>query len=168
MALGWPQWIVLAVAAQRLVEVAWAQRNTKLLLAQGGREIGAGHYPLFILLHGGWLVALFVLVPADQPVQAIIIALFTILQTARIWVVASLGPYWTTRVITVPGQALVKRGPYRFVRHPNYLIVAGEIALLPLAFGNWPIALLFSIANAILLWHRIGVENSALAERRSL
>lgn len=161
-------WITLGlVALQRLVELAYAQRNTQRLLARGGVEIGRSHYPLFILLHGGWLVALAVLVPAAAPPSWPLLALFVLLQAGRIWVVATLGPYWTTRIITLPAAPLVRRGPYRFVRHPNYLVVTGEIAVLPLAFGAWQIALAFSVLNALLLAWRIRIENEALAARRT-
>jgi methyltransferase len=163
-----PQWIVLAVAALRVAELVYADRNSRHLLAEGGREIGAGHYPLFILLHGGWLAALFFLVPAEAPIHAVPLAIFGALLAARAWTVLSLGGYWTTRIITLPGAALVRAGPYRFVRHPNYLVVAGEIAVLPLVFGAWPIALLFSLLNAALLRHRIRVEDGALAARRPI
>ena len=93
-------------------------------------------------------------------------AAFLALQAARVWVLATLGRYWTTRIITLPDAPLVRRGPYRFVRHPNYLIVAAEIAVLPLVFGAWQIALVFSILNLLLLSHRIRRENAALAGRR--
>ncbi|MGE0658964.1 MAG: isoprenylcysteine carboxylmethyltransferase family protein, partial [Reyranellaceae bacterium] len=88
------------------------------------------------------------------------------LQALRVWIVLSLGPYWTTRIVTVPGAPLVRRGPYRYLRHPNYVVVTGEIAVLPLIFGAWEIALVFSILNAALLWHRIRIENAALSTRR--
>lgn len=160
-------WITLGlVALQRLGELAYAQHNTRRLLARGGIEIGRAHYPLFILLHGGWLVALAALVPADAPPVWPLLALFLLLQAGRVWVVATLGPYWTTRIITLPAAPLVRRGPYRFVRHPNYLVVTGEIAVLPLAFGAWRIALVFSVLNALLLVWRIRIENEALAARR--
>jgi methyltransferase len=166
MSFGWPQIIVLLVALQRLIELMIAQRNTKRLLAQGGREIGAAHYPLFILLHGGWLVALFVLTPADAPIHWPLLALFVLLQLGRVWVVASLGPYWTTRIVTLPAAPLVKRGPYRFVRHPNYLVVVGEVAVLPLVFGQWQLAVIFSVLNLALLAWRIRIEDEALNPRR--
>lgn len=159
------QILVLLVLMQRLAEVAWARRNEQRLRAQGGIEVGAGHYPLFFLLHGSWLAALALLVPADAPVSWPLLGVFVLLQVARLWVIASLGRFWTTRVITLPGAPLVRSGPYRWLRHPNYLIVAGEIAILPLAFGAWEIALVFSLANALLLHHRIGVEQQALADR---
>ena len=157
--------IVLFVALQRLAEMALARRNTRRLLAQGGVEVGARHYPLFVLLHGAWLVSLFVFVPPGRAIDWWFLGAFLLLQLGRVWVIASLGRYWTTRVITVPGAPLVRSGPYRFVRHPNYLIVVGEIALLPLVFGAWQIAALFSIANLALLAHRIRVEDKALAAR---
>jgi methyltransferase len=159
------QQLVLLVLAQRLAEVAWARRNERRLRAAGAIEVGAGHYPLFFLLHGGWLLALAVLVPADALVSWPLLLLFALLQLARLWVIASLGPFWTTRVLTLPGAPLIRRGPYRWLRHPNYLIVAGEIAVLPLAFGAWEIAVIFSVANAALLAHRIRVEQEALAGR---
>ena len=158
----------LLVAVQRLLEMVYAQRNARRLLADGGVEHGARHYPLFILLHGAWLAALFFLVPPEAPVSWPLLGLYLLLQVGRYWVIASLGRFWTTRVITLPGTALVRRGPYRWFRHPNYLILAAEVAVLPLAFGAWQIALVFSLANAALLAQRIRVENAALAERRKL
>lgn len=163
--IGLPQAVILAVAVQRAAELAYARRNTARLLAGGGQEHGGGHYPLFILLHGGWLAALLALTPADAPVCWPLLAAFGLLQAGRVWAVATLGPYWTTRIITVPGAPLVRGGPYRYLRHPNYAIVAGEIVLLPLAFGQWTIAAAFGLANAALLLHRIRVEDGVLAER---
>ncbi len=163
---GLPQIVVLVVAAQRLGELALARHNTQRLLREGGREIGARHYPLLVLLHAAWLLAIFVLVPAEAPILIPLLAAFAVLQLLRVWIVASLGRYWTTRIITVPGAPLVKRGPYRYLRHPNYLVVIGEIALLPLAFGAWQLALAFSLLNLALLWHRIRIEDAALAARR--
>jgi len=163
--LGWAQGLALLVAAQRLGELVYARRNEARLRDRGAVESGAGHYPLFILLHGAWLLAVFLLIPTDRIPSWPLIALFLLLQAARVWVVATLGPYWTTRVLSLPGAPLVRRGPYRWVRHPNYLIVTAEIAVLPLAFGAWWIAIAFSLGNALLLYHRIGVEERALVER---
>jgi methyltransferase len=162
------QIILGLVLVQRLAELALAHRNTQRLLAQGAVEHGASHYPYLVLLHAAWLAALVLLVPDDVSVSAFWLAAFIALQTGRIWVIASLGRFWTTRIITLPGAPLVRRGPYRFLRHPNYLIVAGEIATLPLVFGLWPVALLFTALNALLLRERIATENDALAVRRSL
>jgi methyltransferase len=162
------RWLVLLVLAQRLAEVAWGRHNERRLLAAGGIEIGASHYPLFFLLHGGWLLALWFRVPPDAPVNWIFIALFGVLQAGRLWVILSLGRFWTTRVITLPGAPLIRRGPYRWLKHPNYIIVSAEIAALPLAFGAYGLALVFSLLNLLLLRHRIGVENAALTARRVL
>lgn len=162
-------WIVLAlVAAQRLAELVLARRNTARLLAKGGVEHGRGHYPLIVALHAAWLAALALWVPPETPPTWTLLAVFILLQAARVWVIASLGPYWTTRVITLPGAPLVRRGPYRFLKHPNYLVVALEIAVLPLAFGAWKIAILFSLLNAAVLWQRLRVENAALAPRKAI
>jgi len=161
----WLPLIVGVVAIQRLAELAIAQRNTKRLLAIGGHEVGARHYPLFILLHASWLIALLIAVPWQTEPNWPLIGVFIVLQALRVWVIRTLGPYWTTRIITLDDAPLIRRGPYRFVRHPNYWIVAGEIAVLPLAFGAWSIALAWTILNALLLRHRISVEEDALRFR---
>lgn len=161
--IGLPQIVALLVALQRLGELVYARRNTKRLLAAGAVEHGARHYPLFVALHGGWLAALAVLVAPAAPVDWALLGLYGLLQLGRLWAMTSLGPRWTTRVIALPGAPLVGRGPYRFARHPNYLVVALEIPLLPLAFGAWQIALGFGLANLALLAHRIRVEDRALA-----
>ncbi|MBS0472980.1 MAG: hypothetical protein JSR60_18060 [Proteobacteria bacterium] len=155
------------VALQRLAEVAYAERNTRALLARGAREIGRGHYPLIVLLHAAWLAAIALFVPADAHIAWLPLGLFVLLQAARVWVIATLGPYWTTRIITLDEAPLVRRGPYRFVRHPNYLIVAGEILFLPLAFGEIGIAILFTLLNAAMLAWRIRSEDAALRPRRA-
>jgi methyltransferase len=160
--------ILLLVALQRLGELVYAQRNTSRLLARGAVEIGRRHYPLFILLHGSWLLALFVLVPADAPIDWPLLAFFVVLQGLRIWVVATLGPYWTTRILTLPSAPLVRKGPFRLVRHPNYCVVIAEIAVLPLVFGAWDIAIVFSLLNLALLAWRIRIEEQALAPRRAV
>jgi len=133
----------------------------------GGQEIGAAHYPLFVLLHSSWLVAMAVLSAPSPPVPWLLLGVFVALQAARVWVIATLGPYWTTRIITVPGAPLVARGPFRFVRHPNYLVVALEIPLVPLILGLEWVALVFGAANLTLLAYRIHVEDSALQPRRA-
>ena len=160
-------WIVALVVLQRLGELVHARRNTRRLLAEGAVEVGADHYLLFILLHGAWLLALLLAVPEDAPLHWPLIGLFAALLAARVWTIASLGKYWTTRIITLPGAPLVKRGPYRFLHHPNYLVVIAEIAILPLAFGAWEIALVFSLMNLLLLRHRVRVEEAALSGRRA-
>jgi len=165
LSFGLPQIVVLLVAVQRLVELVTVRRNTARLLAAGATEVGAGHYPLFIVLHGAWLAAMLGLIPADAPVSWALIGVYAVLQLGRLWVVCSLGGRWTTRIIICPNAPLIHGGPYRFMRHPNYAIVAAEVAVLPLAFGAWQIAVAFSIANVTLLAWRIRVENQALAGR---
>ena len=153
--------ILALVTLQRLGELWLSNRNTRRLLANGARETGAAHYPLIVAVHLFWLGALWWLAPG-QPIDGFWLAIFVLLELARIWVVASLGARWTTRIIILPGEPLVRRGPYRFVDHPNYLVVVGEIAVLPLVFGLWQVALAFSLLNAAILTVRIRHENRAL------
>lgn len=160
--------IVALVAAQRLLELLYAQRNTRALLARGGREIGREHYPLFVVLHAAWLAAIVLALPRPPTIHWLPLAAYAVLEVLRVWTVLSLGPYWTTRIITLPEAPLVTRGPYRFLRHPNYLIVMGEILLLPLCFGEIWIAVAFTVLNAGLLAWRIRTEEAALAPRRTL
>ncbi|MBN9026112.1 MULTISPECIES: isoprenylcysteine carboxyl methyltransferase family protein [Kaistia] len=166
--LGWAYWLLIAVALQRLVELARANRNTRRLLELGGREVGAEHYPLIVALHACWLLALTLLTSPDPPVNWGLIAVFALLQALRIWVLASLGPYWTTRIITLDDAPLQRKGPYRFMRHPNYLIVALEVPLLALILDLPVVALVFGAINLLLLAVRIQVEGRALAARRHM
>ena len=152
---------------QRLAELAYARHNTLSLIRRGAVEAGRQHYPAFIMLHAAWLVAMIICIPPLAPANWWLLGAFGALQIARVWVVASLGPYWTTRVLTLPGAPLVRRGPYRYLRHPNYAVVAAEIAILPLAFDAVIIAIVFSILNACLLYVRIRVENATLVSRRT-
>ena len=163
MNIGLAHLLILLVAAQRLGELFYARRNDRRLRAAGGVEYGASHYPLLVGLHTAWLAALFLSVSAETPILWGPLAGYLLLQGLRVWTLASLGGFWTTRVIVVPGAELVRRGPYRFVRHPNYLIVALEIPVLPLVFGAWPLALAFGLANLAVLAWRLRVEERALA-----
>lgn len=159
-------WLILAlVALQRLGELVLARRNTARLLAAGGVEHGRNHYFLFVVLHASWLLTIAVAVDPAASVSWSLLAVFVLLQLARIWVVHSLGRYWTTRIIDLPGAPLVRKGPYRWLRHPNYWVVAGEIVTLPLAFGLPWTAGIFSVLNASLLLYRVRVEDAALAKR---
>ena len=152
--------ILAFVTAQRLFELWLANRNTRRLMASGAVEHGAGHYPLIVGLHALWLASLWWLAPG-RPVDPFWLALFVLLQPGRIWVIATLGSRWTTRIIIPREAPLVSAGPYRFVSHPNYWVVAGEIAVLPLTFGLWTVALAFSLLNAAVLAIRIRSENPA-------
>jgi methyltransferase len=163
-----PAYAVLAlVVIERLAELLISNRHTARLLAEGAVEAGAEHYRYFVLLHSAWLIAMFALVRPDTPLYWPPLALYILLSAARAWVMTSLGRFWTTRVITVPNAPLVKRGPYRFMRHPNYAVVTGEVLVLPLVFGFWKVALIFTLLNLVLLRFRIRVENAALASRRA-
>jgi methyltransferase len=152
--------ILALVTLQRLGELWLSNRNTCRLIAKGAREHSPGHYPLIVAVHAAWLVALWWLAPG-RPVDGFWLAMFWAVELARIWVLASLGPRWTTRIIILD-EPLVRRGPYRFVNHPNYLVVVAEIAVLPLVFGLWQVALIFSLLNAAILTVRIRAENAAL------
>lgn len=156
--------LVLAlVTAQRLSELVLSRRNTARLLARGAIEVAPGHYPLIVLLHAAWLAGLW-WYGWDRVLSFAWLGVFVMLQVARLWVLASLGGRWTTRIIVVPGEPLVRAGPYRFMRHPNYAVVAGEVAVLPLAFGLHYYALLFTLLNAAVLAVRICAEGRALAD----
>lgn len=154
------------VTLQRLVELRFADRNSIRLLGDGAVEFGRAHYPFIIALHMLWLAVLWWWAPG-RPIDIPLLVLFALLQLGRVWVISTLGERWTTRIIVKPGATLVRKGPYRFLNHPNYLIVTLEIAVLPLVFGLWRIALLFSLFNAAILAIRIGEENRALASLRS-
>jgi methyltransferase len=149
------------VTLQRLGELWLANRNTRRLLANGAHEVAASHYPLIVIVHALWLATLWWLAP-PRPIDSFWLALFILIEFARIWVLASLGTRWTTRIIVLPNAPLVRRGPYRWVNHPNYLVVIAEIAVLPLVFGMPRIALLFTLLNAAVLTIRVREENRAL------
>ena len=155
--------IILAlVKLERLGELAISRRNTVRLLGRGAFEVGAGHYPLLVVLHAAWLITLWIFV-WDEEVNWLLVATFVLLQGFRLWVLVSLGSRWTTRIIVLPGAPLITKGPYRYLSHPNYAIVAGEIALLPLALSLPWLALLFSVLNGVALFVRVRAEARALA-----
>jgi methyltransferase len=154
--------LLAAVTLERLGELWVAQRNTKALLARGGLEVAPEHYMFIVLLHGAWLAGLWV-AGWNQPLNLLWLCVFLVLQALRAWVLSTLGRRWTTRIIVVPGESLVVSGPYRWISHPNYVVVIGEIATLPLALGLPLYALVFSLANLGLLWIRVKAENAALS-----
>lgn len=149
---------------QRLGELALARSNTRRLLARGAREVAAAHYPLIVALHTAWVVAL-VIWGWDRPVHLGWLAVFAALQLFRVWILASLGRRWTTRIIVLD-EPLVARGPFRFLRHPNYTLVVAEIAVAPLMLGLPWVAVVFSVLNAAVLTLRIRAENAVLAHLR--
>ena len=157
------------VTLQRLGELILAKRNTDRLRARGAYEVAPGHYPLIVALHSVWLAGLWYLVLSGSAdaVSWAWLGVFVVLQVLRVWVIATLGPRWTTRIIVLPGAPLVTTGPYRFVSHPNYCVVAAEILVLPLVFGVLWYGLVFSVLNAMVLWIRIRAEATALVTARS-
>jgi methyltransferase len=159
------EFILAVVTLQRAAELVVSGYNTRKLLARGAVEVAARHYPLIVAVHAAWLISLWILGP-DQPVHTIALLFYLVLQGFRIWVMWTLGSRWTTRIIVLPGQPLVSAGPYRFLSHPNYAVVAGEIALLPLVLGLPMLAAVFTILNAAVIAIRIGAENRALAVSR--
>jgi methyltransferase len=163
--MNWAIIILALVTLQRLGELVLARRNTTKLLATGGYEIGAAHYPIIVAFHTVWILGLWWLAPV-QAVNWILITVFAILQALRVWVIATLGLRWTTRIIRVPGETLVARGPFRFLNHPNYAVVIAEIFVLPLAFGLSWFSIVSGLINIGILAWRIRVENTALAPVR--
>jgi len=153
--------ILALVTLQRLSELWLSNRNTRRLISEGAYEVAPGHYPLIVAVHALWLAALWWLAP-PQPIDGFWLGMFVLIELARIWVLASLGKRWTTRIIVLPEAPLVRRGPYRWVNHPNYLVVIAEIAVLQLVFGLWQLALILSALNAAVLTVRIREENRAL------
>jgi len=153
--------ILAAVTLQRAGELLVSRRNTRRLIEQGAREHSSGHYPLIVAVHASWLATLWWLAP-QRAVDGFWLAIVVMIELARLWVLTTLGPRWTTRIIVLGDAPLVRRGPYRFVNHPNYWVVIGEIAALPLVFGLWQVALVFTLLNGAVLAIRIRAENRAL------
>jgi methyltransferase len=157
--------ILGVVTLQRAGELVISRSNTRKLLAGGAVEVAPRHYPLIVAVHAAWLLSLWVF-GRDQPVNVVALVGYLILQCFRFWVIRTLGSRWTTRIIVLPEQPLVSAGPYRFLSHPNYAVVAGEIAVLPLVLGLPLLAVVFTILNATVLAIRIRAENRALAASR--
>lgn len=159
--------LLVYVTLERLFELVLSRRHTRALLAEGAYEVGRGHYPFMVGVHVLWLAALWaLLLSGDAVFRPLPAVLYLLAQVLRFWIMATLGGLWTTRIIVVPHVTLVRSGPYRFLRHPNYVVVVLEIALLPLALGSWPLAFGFSAANAFALFLRIQAEEIALRKRR--
>lgn len=159
--------LIAAVALERLAELIVSKRNLAWARARGGREYGFGHYPFMVFLHSALLVGCLI-EAANRPfIPALgwtMLAVVVLAQALRWWCIAALGPRWNTRIVVVPGLPLVARGPYRWLRHPNYVAVVLEGFALPLVHSAWITAIVFTVLNAGLLWVRIRAEESALAE----
>ena len=159
------EFILALVTLQRAGELAVSRYNTHRLLARGALEIAPGHYPLIVAVHAAWLISLWVF-GHDRPVNVLALLFYFILQGFRWWVMRTLGSRWTTRIIVLPERPLVSAGPYRFLSHPNYAVVAAEIAVLPLVLDLPLLAAIFTILNAAVVAIRIRAENRALAASR--
>ena len=161
------EFILALVTLQRAAELVVSSRNTSQLRARGAFEVAPRHYPFVVAVHAAWLISLWIF-GHDQPLNAVALLLYIALQGLRLWVMWTLGARWTTRIVILPGEPLVAGGPYRFLPHPNYAVVAGEIAILPLVLGLPWLAALFSVLNAAVLFIRIRAENRALAASRTM
>jgi methyltransferase len=159
------EFILGAVTLQRAGELVVSRYNTSRLLTRGAFEVAPRHYPLIVAVHASWLLSLWIF-GRDQPVSIVALLFYLVLEGLRFWVMRTLGSRWTTRIIVLPGKPLVSGGPYRFLLHPNYVVVAGEIAVLPLALGLPMLAAVFTALNAAVLAIRIRAEDRALAASR--
>jgi len=159
---GWGAALLGFITLQRIAELWWARQNERRLFAVGGVEYGRSHLLLIVFLHAAWLIGLWALA-YNRPIEPLFFAIVVVVQICRFWVLATLGRRWTIRIIVVPEEKLVAGGPYRLLRHPNYAVVAAEMAAVPLAVGLPLYALAFSILNAAVLAIRIPAENAALA-----
>jgi len=151
------------VIIERLVELPIAARNTTRLKAQGGVEHSPGHYPLIVAVHTGWILAM-VALGYDNMVSTFWLAVYAVLKVLRIYILGTLGSRWTTRIIVIPNESKVTKGPFSVVPHPNYLLVIAEIFVAPLVLGLWEVAAIFGALNAAMLVIRITAEERAWAE----
>mgnify|MGYP001445338882 CR=1 FL=1 len=156
--------ILIFIVLQRIAELTYSNYNTKRLILEGAKEYYKDHYPLFIILHGTWIISIIFFIPHNTSANIFFLIVFIILQILRVWVIITLGKYWTTRIIRIKNSTLVKKGPYKFIKHPNYLIVFFEILILPLIFSATELSIIFTILNALLLLYRIKLENKAILE----
>ena len=158
----------MIVILQRLVELRLAKHNERWLLKHGGYEVGRKHYKYIVMLHVSFFLSLFIEVLFFEremlSVWYVVFFLFLLVQLLRIWTMTSLGVYWNTKIIVVPGAKVVQKGPYKWLRHPNYLVVMLEIFLLPLIFQAYVTLFLFTVLNFVMLLYRIGVEEEALCK----
>jgi methyltransferase len=164
---GPPQLAALLILLQRGLEELHSQRNTRRLLQQGAQEVGRDYYPVVAATHLAWIASLAFLVPPSAPLYLLPLIAFLALQPVRYWIIGTLGRYWTHRIITLPEAPIVSRGPYSFVSHPNYAVTLAETLLMPLAFGQLALAVIFTVLWGAVLRYKIRLEDEALAMRRA-
>jgi methyltransferase len=165
--LGYPQIAALLILLQRGLEELHSRRNTRRLLQQGAVEAGRSYYPVVAISHAAWIASLAFLIPANAPLHIGPLTGFLLLQPVRYWIIGTLGSYWTHRIITLPGAPTVTAGPYRFMPHPNYAVSLAETLLLPLAFGQIALGLIFTAIWGAVLFYKIQLEDQALSVRRA-
>jgi methyltransferase len=163
--IGPPQIAALLVLMQRGAEEIYSARNTRALMARGAREEGGSYYAVVAVAHLCWIASLFFLIPSDAHVIWPLIGLYLVLQVARYWVIGTLGPYWTHRIISIDQAPIISTGPYRYLKHPNYAIAVAETMFLPLAFSAVALAFIMTAIWAAVLDHKIRLENAALQAR---
>jgi len=152
---------------QRLSELFIARRNEKWLLSQGAIQYGRSHYPFMIALHTAFIGAIIAEYwwRNNPPIDWLFLVLYLLVLSFKFWALSSLGKYWNTKIYRIPGVYPVKKGPYKFLKHPNYMEVVCEVAIIPLVFHLYYTAIIFSILNAVMLWVRISVENKVWADK---
>lgn len=164
--IGWPQIAALLVLLQRGAEELYSARNTRQLLAAGGREAGADYYPVVAVTHLAWIASLYFLIPASAAVSTVLAFAYLALTVVRYWVIGTLGRFWTHRIITLDAAPIVRTGPYAAIKHPNYAVTIAETFLLPAVFGAWALAVIMTSVWAAVLYYKIKLEDEALAARR--
>jgi len=164
--IGAPQIAALLVLAQRGLEELYSARHTKALLAEGASEAGRAFYPVVAATHLAWIASLFFLISPDAPIIWPLVAYYLALQVVRYWVIASLGRFWTHRIMTIPEAPIIRRGPYRYLSHPNYAVTIIETFILPLAFAALALAVIMTALWWVAIATKIRLEDEALATRR--
>jgi methyltransferase len=164
--IGAPQIVAILILAQRGLEEIYSARNTKALIAAGAHEVGSAYYPVVAATHLAWIASLFFLIPADAPILWPLIVYYLLLQLVRYWVIGSLGRFWTHRIFTLPGAPVVARGPYRYLRHPNYAVTIVETFVLPLAFGALALAGIMTALWWTVLAYKMRLEDQEMDARR--
>jgi methyltransferase len=163
--IGPSQIAALVVLFQRALEELYSAHNTRRLIGNGAYEVGRDYYPVVAVTHLAWIAGLFFIIPPAAPASLPIIGVYLVLQIIRYWIIGTLGRYWTHRIITLDGAPLVRSGPYRYMRHPNYAVTIAETLVLPMAFGAVALAFIMTAVWTAVLFYKIALEDRALARR---
>lgn len=165
--IGVPQVVAVLVLIQRGVEELYSARNTRALVAAGAKEAGRSFYPVVATTHLAWIASLFFLIPATATASYFLAAIYIVLQVLRYWVIGTLGPYWTHRILTLDAAPVTRHGPYKYIRHPNYAVTIAETFLLPMVFGAVALGLIMGSIWSAVLAYKIELEDRALEARRA-